>query len=257
MFRPILAALFALSLFALAGSLAEARTHRVSSGETLASIAQAEHVSESELARLNDLEGDHPALAEGEILVLDQHTAAPAPDPASAAAAVAAVRAAEKAAVPTEGADIAMWEPSATGGDDSPLHRLTDRIVSRASAIASNLAKSALRFIGVPYSFGGTSTAGFDCSGYVQHVFAMLGIHLPRTADSQFLVGSRVHGGDLRVGDLVFFQTYAPGASHVGIYLGNDQFVHASSSHGVTVSKLSESYWATRYLGAKRIVASR
>lgn len=255
MFRPILAALFALSLIGLGAGLAEARTHRVSAGETLASIAQVEHVSENELARLNDLEGDHPALAEGEILVLDQHSALPAPDAAAAKAAVAAVREAEKASVPTEGADVAMW--SGSSEDESPLHKLTDRIVSRASAIAASLAHSALRFIGVPYSFGGTSTAGFDCSGYVQHVFAMLGIHLPRTADSQFLVGSRVHGGDLRVGDLVFFQTYAPGASHVGIYLGNDEFVHASSSHGVTVSRLSESYWATRYLGAKRIVASR
>jgi cell wall-associated NlpC family hydrolase len=253
--RPLLTALFALGLVAYSAGLAEARTHRVSSGETLASIAASEHVTIGEIARLNDLEGDNPSLAPGEVLVLDASTLAPAPDSAAAARALAAVRAAEKASAPTEGADVAMWEPKSSD-DDSPLHTLASRIIDRASSIASSLARNAMRFLGVPYSFGGTSTAGFDCSGYVQHVFAMLGVRLPRTADAQFERGQRVRG-DLQLGDLVFFQTYAPGASHVGIYLGNDQFVHASSSHGVMVSKLSESYWATRYIGAKRIVASR
>ena len=111
-----------------------------------------------------------------------------------------------------------------------------------------------MRFIGTPYSFGGTGAGGFDCSGYVQHVFAMLGYHIPRTADAQFDAGMRVTGKTIAPGDLVFFQTYASGPSHVGIYLGNDRFVHASSSHGVTVSSLHESYWSARYLGAKRLI---
>ncbi|HXP91940.1 MAG TPA: LysM peptidoglycan-binding domain-containing C40 family peptidase [Candidatus Binatia bacterium] len=254
MHRPLITALFALVLVAVSASFAEARTHRVSQGETLASIAASEHVMISDLARLNDLEGDNPALAPGEILVLDAASAPAAPDPAAAAKAIALVKAAERASVPTAGADVAMWQPSSD--DPSPLHRFASRIIDRTSSIASTLARNAMRFLGVPYSFGGTSSAGFDCSGYVQHVFAMLGIHLPRTADSQFARGERVHGGDLQPGDLVFFQTYAPGASHVGIYLGNDEFVHASSSRGVMVSKLSESYWATRYIGAKRVVAN-
>lgn len=254
MHRPFATALFALSLVAASAGLAEAHTHRVSAGETLSSIAAAEHTTPAELAKLNDLQGDAQPLAEGTVLVVDSQSAPPAVDSAEAARAVAAVRAAERASAPTAGADVAMWEPAAAA-DPSPLHRLASRIVSRTSAIASNLTRSALRFIGVPYSFGGTTTAGFDCSGFVQHVFAMLGIHLPRTADSQFEQGRRVAGGDLRVGDLVFFQTYAPGASHVGIYLGNDEFVHAAS-HGVTVSRLSEAYWASRYIGAKRIVAT-
>jgi cell wall-associated NlpC family hydrolase len=109
--------------------------------------------------------------------------------------------------------------------------------------------------LGVPYSFGGTSTAGFDCSGFVQHVFALLGISLPRTADAQYDVGRRAVGGP-HPGDLVFFDTYG-GVSHVGIYLGQGKFVHASSSHGVMVSRLSESYWAARYVGAKRLIATR
>jgi cell wall-associated NlpC family hydrolase len=111
-----------------------------------------------------------------------------------------------------------------------------------------------MRFLGTPYSFGGTSTRGFDCSGFVQHVFAMMGVHLPRTADAQFDVARKI-AGEMRPGDLVFFQTYTAGVSHVGIYLGNDRFVHASSSQGVTVSSLHESYWAARYLGAKRVTS--
>jgi cell wall-associated NlpC family hydrolase len=129
-------------------------------------------------------------------------------------------------------------------------------VLARTSKIAAELTRSALKFLGVPYVFGGTSTAGFDCSGYVQHVFAMLGISLPRTADAQYDAGHRVVGG-MRPGDLVFFQTYAPGPSHVGIYLGSGKFVHASSSQGVTVSKLSEPYWAARFIGAKRFLSGR
>ena len=119
--------------------------------------------------------------------------------------------------------------------------------------LAQQLTRSALRFLGVPYVFGGTTTSGFDCSGFVQHVFAMLGIGLPRTADAQYDVGRPAVGGP-RAGDLVFFDTYG-GVSHVGIYLGHGKFVHASSSHGVMVSHLSESYWASRYVGAKRLIA--
>jgi cell wall-associated NlpC family hydrolase len=83
----------------------------------------------------------------------------------------------------------------------------------------------------------------------------MLGVSLPRTADAQYYAGSRIKGG-MKTGDLVFFQTYEPGPSHVGIYLGKGRFVHASS-HGVMVSNLSDSYWSSRYLGAKRFIAQK
>uniref|UniRef100_E6Q2Q1 NlpC/P60 domain-containing protein n=1 Tax=mine drainage metagenome TaxID=410659 RepID=E6Q2Q1_9ZZZZ len=135
------------------------------------------------------------------------------------------------------------------------LERFAGSVLSRTSKIAQGLTHSALRFLGVPYVFGGTTAAGFDCSGYVQHVFAMVGIHLPRTADAQYYAGKPVRG-HLVAGDLVFFQTYAPGPSHVGIYLGHGKFVSASD-HGVMVSSLSEPYWASRYLGAKTYIASK
>ncbi len=155
--------------------------------------------------------------------------------------------------------DVAEWTtrlivttPSRNRGG---IDRFTGSILSRTSKIAQVLTRSAMHFLGVPYVFGGTSTSGFDCSGFVQHVFAMLGIGLPRTADAQFDVGRPAVGGP-RPGDLVFFDTYG-GVSHVGIYLGHGKFVHASSSHGVMVSHLSESYWASRYVGAKRLIATR
>lgn len=135
------------------------------------------------------------------------------------------------------------------------INRFTGGILARTSRMAQALTRSALRFLGVPYVFGGTSTSGFDCSGFVQHVFAMLGMGVPRTADAQYDFGRPAVGGP-RPGDLVFFDTYG-GVSHVGIYLGSGEFVHASSSHGVMVSHLSESYWASRYVGARRLIATR
>jgi len=116
----------------------------------------------------------------------------------------------------------------------------------------SGLVKNALSLVGVPYLFGGTSRSGFDCSGYTQYVFKGSGISLPRTAAGQFSVGSSIGRDQLQSGDLVFFTTYAPGASHVGIYIGGGSFVHASNS-GVRTSSLSESYYASRYLGARRV----
>ena len=98
------------------------------------------------------------------------------------------------------------------------------------------------------------STSGFDCSGFVQHVFAMLGISLPRTAHARDHVGIGRPRAVLGAGDLAFSVTYG-GVSHVGIYLGGGRFVHASSSHGVMVSNLSDSYGARRYVGSKRLIS--
>jgi peptidoglycan DL-endopeptidase CwlO len=159
--------------------------------------------------------------------------------------------------------DVAEWTSrlivvtkSENSAKRSEFRSFAGGVLARTSKIATQLTRSALKFLGVPYVFGGTSRNGFDCSGYVQHVFAMLGISLPRTADAQYGKGRRVIGGMLP-GDLVFFQTYAPGPSHVGIYIGKGKFVHASSSHGVMVSKMSDSYWANRFIGAKRFITAK
>lgn len=112
----------------------------------------------------------------------------------------------------------------------------------------------AAKYKGVPYVFGGTTTKGFDCSGYVQYVFKDCKAKLPRLADEQALQGIFVTQKQLRPGDLVFFTTYAPGASHVGIYAGDGQFWSASSSKGVILSSLKDDYWKQRYYGARRVL---
>lgn len=127
-------------------------------------------------------------------------------------------------------------------------------ITRGVSYIAGTIVAAATDYIGVPYVFGGTSPYGFDCSGYVQYVFAKSGISLPRTADVQYEVGTPISTTDLVSGDLVFFSTYTYGASHVGIYVGDGQFIHASSSRGVTIDSLGSSYWSSHYIGARRIL---
>ncbi len=124
------------------------------------------------------------------------------------------------------------------------------------SASASDIVSIAQQYLGVPYVYGGSSPSGFDCSGFTRYVFAQVGISLPHGATSQLSYGTEVSRSNLQPGDLVFFQDYGAVASHVGIYIGGDQFIHASSSSGnsrcVTTSSLSESYYANHYLTARR-----
>lgn len=116
------------------------------------------------------------------------------------------------------------------------------------------LSSTALSFRGAPYRSGGGDPNGFDCSGLVHYVYSQHGVPMPRVAREQFKVGKSVDRGRLEPGDLVFFSTVAPGASHVGIMIGGDQFVHAPSERGVVrVDNLSAQYWASRFVGAKRV----
>ena len=117
----------------------------------------------------------------------------------------------------------------------------------------TRLLNIAMRFGGVPYVWGGETPAGFDCSGFVQYVFRQIGINLPRTADVQYELGRKVLQSELQPGDLVFFETYEPGASHNGIYVGDGNFIGANSGTGVAVASLASPYWNPRYLGARRL----
>jgi hypothetical protein len=117
-----------------------------------------------------------------------------------------------------------------------------------------SVSSTALSLRGTPYRDGGTDPTGFDCSGFVQYVFDRHGIAMPRDVRRQFEVGRRVEPDALEPGDLLFFTTVASGASHVGIAVGADQFVHAPSSRGVVrVERLSSAYWSDRFVGARRV----
>jgi len=120
------------------------------------------------------------------------------------------------------------------------------------------LVATALSFRGTPYRNGGSDPRGFDCSGFTQWVFAQYGVALPREVEEQFKVGEKIKQGDLKQGDLVFFHTESRGASHVGIFIADDQFVHAPSSRGVVrVEYVSSSYWSRRFVGGRRVLLDR
>lgn len=130
-------------------------------------------------------------------------------------------------------------------------------LIHKATASIQSVTDDALSLIGVRYRRGGTSPkTGFDCSGFVQHVFREgMDLILPRTAREISKTGEPIKKSELQPGDLVFFNTMRRAFSHVGIYLGDGQFIHAPHTGGkVRIEDLSESYWAKRYEGARRVV---
>jgi cell wall-associated NlpC family hydrolase len=126
----------------------------------------------------------------------------------------------------------------------------------RAAISEYDLVGTALDLRGIPYKNGGTDRSGFDCSGFTQYVFAQYGLSLPREVHEQFKTGKPVNWKALEPGDLIFFSTTEPGASHVGIAVGGDAFVHAPSTSGVVrVERFSSGYWAPRFVGGRRVLS--
>ena len=121
------------------------------------------------------------------------------------------------------------------------------------------MVERALSWLGVKYRFGGQDEKkGFDCAGLVRQAFRELAIELPRTAAAQFRQGCIVERNELQPGDLVFFKnTYKRGISHVGIYIGNGEFVHAASRRrSVVVDRLDMPYFSSRFAGGRRVVTA-
>lgn len=123
-------------------------------------------------------------------------------------------------------------------------------------SIRERLVIFAKKMMHLPYRFGGSSPFGIDCSAYVQKAYSFIGLSLPRSAREQFRFGEIIDKDELSVGDLVFFRTYASFPSHVGIYLGNNLFIHASSrAKRVTIDSLETPYYLKRFIGAKKIIS--
>ncbi len=132
---------------------------------------------------------------------------------------------------------------SSAGGNDGYVN---DSPVAKTIAAARD-------WLGTPYKYGGTTRQGIDCSALMMFVFREGGKNLPRTSRQQFMVGQSVERTTLRPGDLVFFNTNGRGISHVGLFIGNNAFIHASSSRGVVRETLNSPYFANRYMGARRV----
>jgi len=145
--------------------------------------------------------------------------------------------------------------------DDDPIGRLLSQQVRRPSAdlgitTREAMVGEALNHLGIRYRYGGNSPAeGFDCSGLVSYVaFQSLGLTLPRSAADIAAKAQEIDRGELVAGDLVFFNTMGRKYSHVGIYVGDDRFIHSPSAGGVVrVEDMKMAYWSKRYNGARRL----
>lgn len=119
--------------------------------------------------------------------------------------------------------------------------------------LPEKIVKTAQSWLGVPYYYGGTTPKGVDCSGLVQNIYKQNGVELPRTSQEQFRSGVGVPSSQLKTGDLVFFSTSGAGASHVGIYIGNQEFVSATREK-VEIQSLNQTYWNQTYRGSRRVI---
>ena len=147
----------------------------------------------------------------------------------------------------------AVPRPFPTPGGTPPATTLS-RGGSPRTVDGSSVVGTALALRGAPYKNGGVNPNGFDCSGFTWYVFGQHGVILPRDVRDQFRMGKAIKPNRLAAGDLIFFSTVAPGASHVAIAIGGDEFVHAPSSAGVVrVERLTAGYWLPRFVGARRI----
>jgi cell wall-associated NlpC family hydrolase len=144
--------------------------------------------------------------------------------------------------------------PPTSAGNAAPSGTGNAGNVSGAGLDTYALTGTAMALRGKRYRDGGNGPDGFDCSGFTQYVFGQHGLTLPRDVKNQFGIGRTVAPAEIAPGDLIFFSTVGPGASHVGIALGGDAFIHAPSSAGVVrVEHLTSAYWSQRFVGARRV----
>ena len=150
------------------------------------------------------------------------------------------------------------WYQIESGYISAEYTVLVDQSEAASSSLGQQIADYALQFVGYPYVYGGSSPSGFDCSGFTSYVYRQFGYSLNRSAANQLDNGTPVSMSELQPGDLVLFKKAGTGskrASHVGLYIGGGQFVHASTSTvGVIISNMTDAYYTTGFVGGRRIV---
>ncbi len=218
-------------------STSETIYHTVKKGENLFRIAQKYNLSVEELKRLNNLSSNK--ISKGQKLIVK-----------------APVRQTENISI-REDEKVPMLATAKV--DPEMKMEEIDEIKSSEDlsqmSITDRLLLFAKKMLHLPYKFGGNQFTGLDCSFFVKKVYSMVGVNLPRSAREQFTVGMPISKDELKPGDLVFFRTYAKFPSHVGIYLGDNLFIHASTrAKKVTIDSLEAPYYIQRFIGAKRIL---
>jgi len=150
--------------------------------------------------------------------------------------------------------DAVFSKPQKVDQSRKPVDSTPSRKTASGSDMGGVAARTAERFVGIPYRWGGDNVVeGMDCSGFVRAVYNLCGISIPRTSAEQFRTGEKVARDDLKDGDLVFFGSSSDSINHVGIYVGNGRFVHAPRrGDEIKISAIEESYFSGRFIGAKR-----
>ncbi len=129
---------------------------------------------------------------------------------------------------------------------------------SNTAKLRNAIINSAKKYVGTSYRYGGRGSGGFDCSGFVQFIFHEHGIQLPRTAAAQYNKGTRIELSEAAAGDLVFFKIEGDKVDHVGIYMGNSEFIHSpSSGKKVRIDSIESAYWQARFAGAATFIRER
>ncbi|HKQ32920.1 MAG TPA: LysM peptidoglycan-binding domain-containing protein [Thermodesulfobacteriota bacterium] len=203
----------------------------VRKGDTLGRIARRYDVTIKELKRENNLKSN--SVRAGQVLYIPGYT--------------------------SHNTEYRAAAETVTVHESNGQYRSPESQVENGRFSKESIIEVAKKYLGAPYKFGGNDLAtGIDCSGYVKKIFSRFNVYLPRTArDIYYNAGYSVSKKNLDTGDLVFFTTYAKYPSHVGIYIGNDEFIHASSaSRKVTIDSINKQYYKKRYIGAKRVQLS-